>query len=288
VTADPREALLPLQPKLRAYARRLVNGDEHAADDLVQDALLLALRSWDTFAAGTNLKAWLFRILHNRHLSLRQRHARRLEVGVEADVLARLASVPAFQEGRAELPAFKAAFARLAPSHREALVLWAVHGLSYERIAEVCGSEVSSVKSRIHRARTALRAMVLGERAVPCAPVRPKPRARRIPAAPPRVPPAPVAAVPVLSPVPPEPILVRRALVLPAGYGSWLADVERSIVQAELHVTCHRRVVERLGAAGVTTAGVETAARLAEERLGRLEARRQQLLDAGAAARPGR
>jgi hypothetical protein len=88
--------------------------------------------------------------------------------------------------------------------------------------------------------------------------------------------------------VPPEPILVRRALVLPAGYGSWLADVEQRIVQAELHVTCHRRVVERLGAAGVTMAGVETAARLAEERLGRLEARRQQLLDAGAAARPGR
>ena len=67
-----------------------------------------------------------------------------------------------------------------------------------------------------------------------------------IPAAAARVPPAPVVAVPALSPVPPEPILVRRTLVLPAGYGSWLADVERSIVQAELQVTCHRRVVERL------------------------------------------
>ena len=283
--ADPREALLPLQPKLRAYARRLVNGDEHAADDLVQDALLLALRSWDTFAAGTNLKAWLFRILHNRHLSLRHRRARHHEVGVEPDVLARLAAVPAFQEGRAELRHFKAAFARLTAGQREALVLWAVHGLPYERIAEVTDSEVGSVKSRIHRARVTLRAMVLGERA---APVEPKPRARPIPAAPARVPPAPVAAVPALWPVPPEPILVRRALVLPARYGSWLADVERSIVQAELQVTCHRRVVERLGAVGVATAGVEATVRLAEERLGRLEARHQWLLDAGAAARPGR
>src|SRR4051794_22667734 len=89
VTAGPREALLPLPPKVPAHPRRLGHRDEPAGDVLVQDALLLALRSWDTFAAGTSLKAWLFRILHTRHLSLRHRHARHLEVGVEADVLAR-------------------------------------------------------------------------------------------------------------------------------------------------------------------------------------------------------
>ena len=183
------EEVAALVPQLRAYARVLAR-DPHAADDLVQDTVVLALRAWHHFTPGTNLKGWLLTIERNRFRSLRTRRQVTAEVGV--DDLGPLASVPAFQEDRAELRHFKAAFARLAPSHREALVLWAVHGLSYERIAEVCGSEVSSVKSRIHRARTALRAMVLGERAVPCATVRPKPRARPILAAPARVPPAPV------------------------------------------------------------------------------------------------
>jgi hypothetical protein len=91
-----------------------------------------------------------------------------------------------------------------------------------------------------------------------------------------------VAAAPALLPVPSEPILVRRALVLPAGYAAWLADVDCRIVEAELHLTRYRCVVERLGAVGLATAGVEATARLAEGRLGLLRAQRQQLLDAGA------
>ena len=157
---DGRDAILPLVPHLRAYARGLC-GDVHAADDLVQDTLVRALRAWDRFTPGTDLKAWLFTILHNRHRTVRGRGRRMDEVGVDDPGL--FGSVPAFQEGRAELPAFKAAFARLAPSHREVLVLWAVHGLPYERIAEVVGCNVGSVKSRMSRARTTLRRMLLGE-----------------------------------------------------------------------------------------------------------------------------
>src|SRR5690349_17739821 len=71
--ADGRDDLLPLVPGLRAYARVLTCGDRHAADDLVQDAVMLALQGWDGFTPGTNLRAWLFRILRNRHLSLRSR-----------------------------------------------------------------------------------------------------------------------------------------------------------------------------------------------------------------------
>src|SRR3954468_20236631 len=96
-----REAILALVPPLRGYARSLTGGDEHAADDLVQDTLVLALRAWDRFTPGTNLKAWLFRILRNRHLSVRGREHRRAEVGVED--LSPFGAVPAFQEGRVEL-----------------------------------------------------------------------------------------------------------------------------------------------------------------------------------------
>jgi RNA polymerase sigma-70 factor (ECF subfamily) len=156
-----REAILALLPQLRGYARSLTGGDEHAADDLVQDTVVQALQAWDRFTPGTNLKAWLFRILHNRHLTVRERRHVTAEIGV--DDLSLHGSVPAFQEGRAELRHFKAAFARLNPSQREVLVLHAVHGLPYEQIAEVTGCKVQAVKSRMNRARTALRRMLLGD-----------------------------------------------------------------------------------------------------------------------------
>jgi RNA polymerase sigma-70 factor (ECF subfamily) len=164
MTATPthggREDILPLVPHLRAYARSLTS-DVHAADDLVQDTLVQALQAWDRFTPGTNLKAWLFRILHNRHITVGTRKHVRAEIGV--DDLSLHGSVPAFQEGRAELRHFKAAFARLNPRQREVLVLYAVHGLPYEQIAAVTGCAVGSVKSRMNRARTALKAMLLDD-----------------------------------------------------------------------------------------------------------------------------
>jgi RNA polymerase sigma-70 factor (ECF subfamily) len=164
MTATPpdggREDILPLVPHLRAYARSLTS-DVHAADDLVQDTIVLALQAWESFTPGTNLKAWLFRILHNRHITVGTRRHVTAEIGV--DDLSLHGSVPAVQEGRAELRHLKAAFARLNPRQREVLVLYAVHGLPYEAIAAVTGCAVGSVKSRMNRARTALKAMLLDD-----------------------------------------------------------------------------------------------------------------------------
>jgi RNA polymerase sigma-70 factor, ECF subfamily len=244
---DGRDAILPLLPHLRSYARSLTCGDPHAADDLVQDTVLLALRAWDRFTPGTNLKAWLFRILHNRHLSLRGRHARRPEIAV--DDLAAYGSVPAFQESHAELRHFVAAFASLAPSHREVLALWGVHGLPYEQIAAIAGAEVSSIKSRMSRARTTLKALVQGER-----PIRP-----RVVVAAPRL------VVPTIPP-------------LAAPSPTWIADSERRLAQAELQVTRHRLVLTHLARAGAPLAPAETALRLAEQRLAFLERRRLHLI----------
>ena len=71
--------------------------------------------------------------------------------------------VPATQEVALEVRAFRRAFVRLTPIQREVLVLHAVHGLRYERIAAVCDCEIGTVKSRMSRARAALKAMLLGE-----------------------------------------------------------------------------------------------------------------------------
>jgi RNA polymerase sigma-70 factor (ECF subfamily) len=153
--------ILSMVPHLRAYARSLTAGKVDLADDLVQDTLVLALGAWQSFTPGTNLKGWLFQILHNRYCSVISRKHVRAEVGV--DDLSWLASVPAFQERRPEVREFKLAFARLTPAHREVLVLHAVHGMPYEQVAEICGCEVGTVKSRINRARNFLKQMLLGE-----------------------------------------------------------------------------------------------------------------------------
>jgi RNA polymerase sigma-70 factor, ECF subfamily len=164
-----RDDVVPLIPHLRAFARSLARGDTHLADDVVQDTLVLALRSWGRFIPGTNLKAWLFTILRNRfHTLVGRRH---LTAEVAGGDVERLARVPAEQEGRAELPGFLRAFAALSPSHREVLVLVVVQGFSYERTAEICGCEVGTVKSRISRARASLERTYLGEIDPAAAPV---------------------------------------------------------------------------------------------------------------------
>ena len=65
-----REDLTELLPQLRAYARSLTRGDMSLADDLVQDAVVNALRAEHQYTPGTNLKAWLF---HHPSQSLQQR-----------------------------------------------------------------------------------------------------------------------------------------------------------------------------------------------------------------------
>jgi RNA polymerase sigma-70 factor (ECF subfamily) len=178
-----RDEIAALVPHLRAFARTMTNGDTSFADDLVQDTVVNALQAKDQFTEGTNLKAWLFTILRNRFRSVIGRKHVTAEIAVEDD-LEHLSWVPPEQEARVEVAAFKRAFGMLKPSQREVLVLVAVHGLSYERVAEICGCEVGTVKSRVSRARTQLKDMLLGEEPAATA-ERPiaRPMAARIPPA---------------------------------------------------------------------------------------------------------
>jgi RNA polymerase sigma-70 factor (ECF subfamily) len=166
----PHDSILPLIPHLRAFARSLAAANHDLADDVVQDTLMLALRHWDSFVPGTNLKAWLFRILHNRFYSLHRR--RHVSAEVARDDLEALHWVPPAQDGALEVEAFRCAFRALSPMHREVLVLAGVHGLSCAEIAEICRCEIGTVKSRIHRARSELKVVLLGGADSPRQPVR--------------------------------------------------------------------------------------------------------------------
>ena len=119
------------------------------------------MRAQHQFTPGTNLKAWLFTILRNRFKSVIVRKHVTAEVG-DDDLDQHHWEAPE-QESRIEILAFKRAFKTLSRVHREVLVLAVVHGLPYERIAEICGCELGTVKSRVNRARTALKQMLLDE-----------------------------------------------------------------------------------------------------------------------------
>lgn len=146
---------------LRRYARSLLRNSADA-EDLVQEALARAVSRADTFKAGTNLRAWLFTILHNVHVNqVRSRASRPDEVPVEA-VESRLVT-PARQEERVELRDMARALDDLPVEQRQVLLLVALEGLKYEEVAETLGVPIGTVMSRLSRAREAVRAKLSNE-----------------------------------------------------------------------------------------------------------------------------
>lgn len=155
--------LLACLPDLRAYARSLTR-NRHDADDLVQDAVVRMLNSADRYQPGTNFKAWAFTILRNRFLNefvAKRRLTRELDEGELERV-----TVSARQEEGLELSDFQRIFHRLPEDHRSILTLVAGSGLPYEDVARVLNCAVGTVKSRVHRARTALFALLEEEESV--------------------------------------------------------------------------------------------------------------------------
>ena len=273
-----REELVALLPQLRGFARSLTGGDGSFADDLVQDTVVLALRSWSSFQPGTSLKSWLLKILHNRFHSQMRRKYKSAEV-VRED-LAALSWVPANQHVGLEVAAFKRAFKILKPEHRAVLVLSAVHGLSYEAIAEICRCQVGTVKSRISRARSQLKAMLAGEdmdalALAHAAPARVTARKR--------TPPPGLAASP---PPPPPPEAVRPVVPVrerPQSLLQQLAETDRQIVGLEIRLTRCRHIAARLDQAWVDSGRSGALVAIAEQHLALLYTRRHRLLAAAAA-----
>ncbi|ROR34651.1 sigma-70 family RNA polymerase sigma factor [Inmirania thermothiophila] len=145
-------------PRLRRYARALV-GDPEAADDLVQDTLERALTRLNRFRPGTDLRAWLFTIMHNLYVSaLRRYHRRPLHHAFEEG----REGVPGGQEDSLRLDELEAALARLPSAQREVLLLVVLEGMRYEEVAAVLEIPLGTVMSRLYRARERLRRLLEG------------------------------------------------------------------------------------------------------------------------------
>jgi len=152
-----REALVREMPELRAYAVSL-SGSFHVADDLLQETMLKAWSAAESFTPGSNLRAWLITILRNTYFSQYRRRGR--EVSDEDGVYSSKLATPPNQEGALDLADFQIALAKLAPEHRDVLLMIGASGLTYEEAAEICGVAVGTIKSRLNRARARLAALL--------------------------------------------------------------------------------------------------------------------------------
>ena len=150
-------------PRLRRYARALT-GDISAADDLVQDTLERAWRRLALWRAGSDLRAWLFTIMHNIFVNQLRADPRKLAQTGEltgADV-----SHATPQEDRLILRDLSKALGNLPHDQREVLLLIGLEQMTYEEAAKVIGIPVGTVMSRLSRGREQLRALMSGIGAV--------------------------------------------------------------------------------------------------------------------------
>ncbi|MHC0053360.1 sigma-70 family RNA polymerase sigma factor [Actibacterium sp. D379-3] len=156
-------------PALRRYARGLT-GDRDTADDLVQDCLERAVAKRHLWRRDGPVRAWLFRILLNRHRDTLRRRPRQL---VAVADLATEPARPGGQEAHMALSEVQTAIATLPVDQREALLLVALEGMSFDEAARTLGIPTGTLMSRLGRAREKLRVMTGRER-----PARPTPERR--------------------------------------------------------------------------------------------------------------
>ena len=147
-------------PRLRRYARALTRSIDRA-DDLVQETLLRAIAKEHLWQTGTDLRAWLFTIMHNQYVNI-VRRAMRDEAAVGIDQLSSSLVATTDPTASRQLHELDRALACLREEQREVILLVGLEGMSYEAAAEILSLPVGTVRSRLSRARTRLR-LALGE-----------------------------------------------------------------------------------------------------------------------------
>ncbi|MGH8924952.1 MAG: sigma-70 family RNA polymerase sigma factor [Acidimicrobiia bacterium] len=163
-----REAM-PLAPQLYGAAVRMTRNPANA-EDLVQETFLKAYRAYGTFEEGTNLKAWLYRILTNTFINNYRRDTRRpqeTDLGELEDLylfrrLARETSATSSTSAEDQLleglveEDIKQAIESLPENFRMVVLLADLEGFSYKEIADILDIPIGTVMSRLHRGRKAL------------------------------------------------------------------------------------------------------------------------------------
>ncbi len=163
-----RSALSEHLPRLRRYARTLV-ADPDRADDLVQDCVTRALENSDRWQPGTDLRAWLFTLMHNLHISqVRYQSVRPTAVPLEEAPF--LAAAEDNQESHERLRRLQQHLYHLPAAQREVLALVVLEGMSYQQVADILQVPIGTVMSRLSRARDQLRTRMNA----------PSPRLRRV------------------------------------------------------------------------------------------------------------
>ena len=156
----PQPELVAAIPRLRRYAR-VLTGESARADDLVQDTLTRAWEKRHLWAAGTDLRAWMFTIMHNvfvNQRALARRDAQNVSLDGDDDAgPAWQIPVRPAQQTRVELMETLREVGRLPVDQRAVLVLAVVEEMRYEEIAAVLAIPVGTVMSRLSRAREKLR-----------------------------------------------------------------------------------------------------------------------------------
>src|SRR3954463_10679547 len=145
------------EARLQAYARQLLGGAHHDAEEVVQDAFVRALRALRADDRAMALKAWLYTIVRNRALDVLRRPVRTTDIEPHAAVLRDVSDDPHERFARAEeLEALVAGLKRLPERQRTALVMHEMGGASHRAIARRLDVTTGGSKALVSRARAGL------------------------------------------------------------------------------------------------------------------------------------
>jgi RNA polymerase sigma-70 factor (ECF subfamily) len=164
-----REAV-PHMDILYNYALRMTSNRDDAAD-LVQETFLKAFRFWDKYEKGTNIRAWLFRIMKNSYINKYRKETKEPDTVDYDDIQNFYQSIKAESADPNDLQRkifgglleddVARALEALPEEFRTVVILCDIEGLSYEEIAEFVDCPIGTVRSRLHRGRKILRGMLL-------------------------------------------------------------------------------------------------------------------------------